>query len=87
MFPTRGLGNHESFPNEDERMAMSWAIHQASGIRAWEQANRDSSLARRPIIFEIGTYWGLSLIDFRSMVQGAMLHSLDIGPAEISDSH
>lgn len=86
MDSPKGLPNNESFMYDEERLAMNWIIHQARGVIEWEQEQRDAAIARRPAIFEIGTFWGLSLVEFSRMVPGIELHSLDVGPEGIPGS-
>lgn len=76
------ISNHASFMSNDERMVMNWIVHQSRHVALWERGNRDGTI-RPPRIFEIGTYFGLSLVEFWRMLPGAELHSLNILPEQV----
>jgi len=62
---------------------MNWIVHQSAQVRVWEQPHEFGRAPRPPRIFEIGTYFGLSLVEFSRMVPGAELHSLNILPEQV----
>lgn len=76
------MQNHASFMSDDERLAMNWIAHQSRHIQRWEQEGRNGA-TRPPRVFEIGTFWGLSLVEFSRMLPGAELHSLNILPEQV----
>ena len=71
---------HASFGSIDELLAMNWVVHLSKAVQAWDPAGGG---AGRPKVFEIGTYFGLSMVQFSRMIPGAELHSLNILPEQV----